>query len=614
MLRVASAALCEEHVSVHLQNTAELKNGTGAVVPAGEPRESRWVWAALCLLLVIYIFSALQVGPIGFFGRLEDDTLYFSSAKALANGQGYVLPSFPGHLRAKKYPELYPLLLAGVWRLDPHFPANVKVAVAITLAFGCISLVAAFLILRQMSDLGEWSSLLAIALFAFTIQFKYLSAGVLSDVPFAALLLGAVYLAERGLAKDRTQALMVIGAGVATGLSIGLRSLGIGMAAGIGLSFLARKRYREFLGFSAIAGPIALLWLWPSLGALLGFNNAVRVVNPTQSGWTQTLCYYSSYACNWRMNISNFRTLLSVIRTNFLLTLLTPGTALIHPLTSKDRLWGLVLVCILSFGAWAGMLRYKKRCLAGSFTLTFLCTLCLVVPWPYPPDRFLLPFLPLFFGALILEGRNFFRLISAFLRSRRSWLERTLAGALGAGGLALAALIAVNYLWSIPSDTARLASQLNGLLASRRGAYEWLRQNTAPDARVISYEDGLAYLYTGRQSLRPINCLTTVYYLGSRVYAERDASRIADVARHIGASYWIVSPDDFGMESPVDSAVLRARQGKLLASAPVVYRSPHGSVVVYDIRCVEGGRGPILSGTAGCAATDVPTKFTAGSP
>ena len=73
-----------------------------------------WVWLALGFVLVLYVLSALRVDPMATFGSPGDDALYFASAKSLALGGGYVLPSFPVRLRATKYPELYPVLLANV--------------------------------------------------------------------------------------------------------------------------------------------------------------------------------------------------------------------------------------------------------------------------------------------------------------------------------------------------------------------------------------------------------------------------------------------------------------------------------------------------------------------
>jgi Dolichyl-phosphate-mannose-protein mannosyltransferase len=575
-----------ELVNVHLSDV----DGAGAdnriVAAAGRPKGNARVWACFGLILFIYVFSAFRVGPVGFLGRYEDDTIYFSAAKALASGQGYVLPSFPIPLRMTKYPELYPLVLAGIWKIDPHFPENVDLAVGLTLVFGCAALLFAFLLLRRWPGMGDWPALIAVALVAFTSHFVLLSADVLSDVPFTALMLGAIWLAEKEGRKKRGAAI----AGLLVGLSVGLRSLGIAVGAGIGLAFLLKRKYGRLGWFCATAVPLGLFFFWPALAGLIHPAGARLAVGPGDSGWTQTLCYYSSYACSWRMNVTNFRTLASVVKVNLLYTSAQPGAFLTQPLLDKTGLWSVALIWLLSFAAWIGIARRWKTGAPEPYVLTFLFSLALLLPWPYPDDRFLLPFLPLLFGGFVMEARNFVPLAANSLRNRRAVPERALAGLLALAGLALAATIAVNYIVGIPVQNARLASQLAGTLADRRGAYNWIRRNAAPGAKVIAYEDGLVYLYTGRKAIRPINCQTQVYYLGDRSYAERDAARLFDVARHIGASYWLVAPGDYLMESPVDTTLLLAKEKELLASAPLVYESADGAVRLYDVRGLTGAR------------------------
>ncbi|HVB99351.1 MAG TPA: hypothetical protein VNJ12_08495 [Candidatus Dormibacteraeota bacterium] len=570
-------------------------SGEPVALPTSGRREHLWVWACLGLLLILYCFSVLRVGPVGFFGKYEDDTLYFSSARALATGQGYVLPGFPVHLRAHKYPELYPLVLAIVWKLDPHFPGNLNYAVGITIALGCLSLVMAFLILRRWPTLGNWPALLAVALVAFTSHFVILSAAVLSDIPFMALLLATIYLAEVSLSGRPTGFLSPIGAGLLTGFTIGLRSLGIAAAAGIALTFLLKRRYRPLAWFCLAALPPTLFFLWPALSALVHPSAARIAIGPNDSGWTQTLCYYSSYSCNWRMNVTDFRTLASVVKVNLLFTSAQPGAFLTLPLLQNTGLWHMAVLWLLSFAAWIGIARRWNTAGMESYALTFLFMLLLILPWPYPTDRFLVPFLPFLFGVLVVEARHFASLVGKSLRTPGSPPERALAGSLGLAGLALAATIAVNYAWSIPAQNARLANELAGTLADRRGAYAWLRRNAAPHAKVIAYEDGLVYLYTERPSIRPINCLTQVYYLGDHSYAVRDAARLFDVADHVDASYWLVSPGDYAMEPPLDRTLLLAKEKKLLAAAPVVFESADGAVRLYDIRCMT------QTGENGCA-------------
>src|SRR5258705_952975 len=109
-----------------------------------------FVWIALSAILVGYVFFVIHLHPTNFFGLSEDDTLYFSSAKAIAEGHGYILPSVPVAPPATKYPILYPWLLSRVWRWNGSFPANLFAAVALNLAFGVAYLISPFFFLPKL--------------------------------------------------------------------------------------------------------------------------------------------------------------------------------------------------------------------------------------------------------------------------------------------------------------------------------------------------------------------------------------------------------------------------------------------------------------------------------
>src|SRR5260370_1604029 len=123
--------------------------------------------AALLFILVLFISNVEVWKPATFFGRYADDAVYFSSARALAQHQGYILPSFPGRPLRPQYPILYPLLLSGVWQLDPKFHENLVWAVRLTEGFGCLVLFCLFFLLRSFAGLVRLQPFFLTALVAF---------------------------------------------------------------------------------------------------------------------------------------------------------------------------------------------------------------------------------------------------------------------------------------------------------------------------------------------------------------------------------------------------------------------------------------------------------------
>lgn len=563
---------------------------------AGEHRESPWVWAALSTLLVLFLFSALRFGPLSGFG-IQDGALYFSSGKALATHEGYILPSLPIRLRARKYPELYPFLLAGVWRLDPHFPSNIYIAVCFTLFCGCLAMLFAFLIIRRWPEMDDWQALAVVTLCAFTSSFLVLSASIMSDIPFTAAMLGAVWLAgcTKGArsgwtARLRWRAGTAFASGLLAGLSVGFRSLGIAAIAGIGLVLLLRRDYLRTLGFSLAAAPIAACSLSPTLTTLVRSSGVKVLVSPSPAGWRQTLCYYSSYACNWRMNTEGSGVLKAIVLTNLKDVVQQPGLCLLTPLISGSTLVNLGLVVVLSAGAYAGIVRYVRRAGWQPLPVIFLFYLLAVLPWPYTPGRFLVPFLPLFFGGLWLEGRHFVAIVKGQGNLRRSLEERAIGRALVLGAVVLMTLVATNYCWAVPKTISAAADRNRRVLADECEAYKWIRKHTAIGSRIIAYRGGLAYLYTGRQAVPAIMSRTQAFYLGKSLYALQDAAHLADVARYIHASYWIASQVDFSLAGQRERTILQKKQNQLLAKAPLVFQSADRAVKVYNVRCLDEPR------------------------
>src|SRR5579862_1792772 len=73
-----------------------------------------------------YLAWTLRTMPhLGFY---HDDSIYWVSARSLATGDGYRIQSLPAQPYQTKYPPLYPALLAGIWKINPRFPANLPLA------------------------------------------------------------------------------------------------------------------------------------------------------------------------------------------------------------------------------------------------------------------------------------------------------------------------------------------------------------------------------------------------------------------------------------------------------------------------------------------------------
>lgn len=409
----------------------------------------------------------------------------------------------------------------------------------------------------------------------------------MSDVPFLALALAGIWLAERSLGPKGSGSAEALWAGLLVGLSVGFRSLGIPIAAGIGLLMLSKRRYRNLIWFSALGLPFALIWSWPAISALLRGTTTVGGLSTQEilkSGWTQTLCYYSSYACNWREGIASLASVFAVVRVNLTVASTQPGLYLLSPFATHGTSLRLVLVVFASVLSYLGIVKRWRRFGWSPIYAGLLCYLAVVIPFPYGVQRYLLLFIPLFFGGLWVESRHLGSLLLRGVRRGNPRSQRAVAGLLACVGLLLTGAVLLNYIYSIPVGLRKLGTEHEEILNAEMGAYRWIREHTAPAARIIAFEDGLTYLHTGRQTIWPIAPLPESFFQDDPRFAHHDADHLADVAVHIGASYWLVSPYDKNFGEPGGFSIVQARQKSLLADAQLVYRDPRGLVSLYDVR------------------------------
>jgi hypothetical protein len=207
--------------------------------------------------------------------------------------------------------------------------------------------------------------------------------------------------------------------------------------------------------------------------------------------------------------------------------------------------------------------------------------------WDYPEiQRFLIPFLPLLAIALWLEGKwTVFELIS-FIRKSRSHIEKITGIVLGLAGGGLATVLIWNgFVDSNRAQLQHLDSERASLLTEKIETYDWIRQNSPADVRIVASEDACMYLYTGHQSMSFIALSRAAAYDGDRL--QTDLDHMADVAQAIDAKYWVASIDDSDKEWKSAKPFMAARLNQIEAVLPELFRSSAGHVRVYDTHCIQ---------------------------
>ncbi len=543
------------------------------------PRALRFLpWIALSAIILIYLCLVIRLHPANFFGLSEDDTLYFSSAKAITEGRGYILPSVPGTPPATKYPILYPWILSWVWRWHPSFPANLSSALVVNLGFGAAYLIAAFAFLRRLSGFSDAAALVLAAVCAVNPRVLFLSANLMSDIPFATLALGACVLAAKANEKTAGPGTAVF-CGILTGLSILIRALGIPIAAGLFVAIALRGGWRKVASFAACVLPFLVTFYSPSV--FLTPKIPPAAASSCTDSWRMTWLYYTSYAGFWKADVLSHGVFWQTVRNHILAVLVQPATYFVKATYLAAPVLALVLFVILSVIAFRGGLRLVSSAGWQPIHITLAFYLLPILVWNYGVmDRFLLPFFPLILAGIWREVQQ----VVSQVRSASSGKGRAemaiVACFFGIAGAAL--LVGIGASWSGEIRAIRRESESRAaLLAEKREAYAWLGENSSRDAVSIAYEDASMFLYSQRQAIRPV--IFSPAGVNRPDVLNAELACLTSSAEPTHARYWLVSDDDFGSEWEPAKSRAKEREREMERTLNPIFRSAQGKVRIYKL-------------------------------
>lgn len=530
----------------------------------GDPRPVTRL-SGLILLLLLLIPSAAYLWrfpDVPRFGDLHDDSLYYVSAKSLADGGGYRIESLPGEPAQTKYPPLYPLLLSIAWRIDPHFPDNLPVAAWLSwLALPAILVQLAALYPRWGISAGRtWLLLCLFAINPYVILF---STQLLSELLFLALSLAAMRLAERAANGSGGAA---VAAGAAAGLAYLARSAGLALlvAAVIYLWQLRKQRRNAWLFATSMLPFIAGWMIWTR------FHQTPAADPP--------LLYYLDYFRYeiYSVSLRDLHLLLWKNADGFLWGL---GGLLIPKIVNS--LFLKILAEVVAIAMISGVVRLVRRGHARLYALFSVITIVLLVIWHFPPnERFALPVFPLALAGLLAEAEHLIGMLRTGLRHRDVGQRVVAAGfavivaAIFAGSLVMQFFMDANFL---PEDTRQ--HRLRNI--DRLDAYTWIRARTPPEASFLAADDALLFLYSGRHAMsKPLP--PALWYRQDHAGMVHWMTDIVPFAHEHGLTYFVFSGVDVRQGMADDD---RAAIEKAIRSNPdlsPLYRAK--SATVYRLR------------------------------
>ncbi len=171
------------------------------------------------------------------------------------------------------------------------------------------------------------------------------------------------------------------------------------------------------------------------------------------------------------------------------------------------------------------------------FLLGYLTVLLL---WPWPPIRFLIPLLPFFLAVPLELGRRVGQGRPA------PWLN------FSTGGLVIGVLVLNFFLvcsiagtnsqsgYPLPQKPKNMVDQANW--EDFQDLFNWIKENTSPQDIIASNFDTMIYLYTGRQGFRPYSDDPRVLFYQVPGAAFTSPNEAAKSLLAQGANYLIQTP------------------------------------------------------------------------
>jgi len=478
----------------------------------------------LLLALSPSVYLAWTLRTMPHLGYYHDDGIYWVSAKSLAEGHGYRIPSLPGEPYQTKYPPVYSALLAGLWKLNPNFPANVPLATLFAWMSFPVFLAMLWLFLRQHGfSLGEQLGLLILAAVSpIAVVFSF---SLMPELLFTALLLASILLAERSFAPESPGWLPIL-AGVCAALAYLTKSIALPLLITVPLCFALRRRFTSAMLFVAAMLPAPVGWLW---WVSQHISNARDLVT----------LYYTNYLGFQILNVP-LRDLPLVVWNNLGNFLMGTGKLLMFDMPHGN----MYLECVVAVGAIAGCVRLARRTGMLQYPMAALGISALLLIWHFTPDqRFVFPLYPLLLAGIWTELKN----IAGTLRL--AWNKATIpdrAAALAGAGLiaAFASFVLFTTAFGLSRFLPGVFTAYQTDLESRLPAYRWIAKNVPSDARFYAYDDPLLFLYTGRKSCS-LPVPTKLYYHNDQAGIDRLLDSIPHFARQYDLSYALVTPGDF---------------------------------------------------------------------
>lgn len=537
---------------------------------------------AAVLAVAVIVGAALRMQP-GVIGVIDDDAVYAVTAKSLAEGHGYRLINLPGAPPQTKYPILYPAIISLAWRAgalssSPGVEQSLFAMQVTTAAIAGVALALAYLFIVRFGIAARTAAFAACVLVTSAPNYLFYCSQTVSEMPFLALMIAALWVVELRLRATGPAPSLArdVAAGMLVGLPFLCRTAGIVVpVAAVGLLAYRRKPVR---GIALGVMVVTLPWLaWMFYGAHTASDEIIGY-QTDYLGWWRTNASLIVPLSNIRMAFAAF------LHIDFEYLARAAYNNIAHAKWLMAALGSLPWIVVLS--------RARSLALVPVMLLVYFA---LLVAWPWPPDRFLVPMLPLL-GAMLFDAVWKLAARASVARVAKPLVAAAFAAVLVSNEWMLSTYVSASrtagypyFIWpGIPVEWQ-----------SYQKAFAWLRENSQPGDVVAAGFDTMTSLYTGRAAIRPFNSRPLALFYGVGGSPVGDVAELEGFLASYGAKYLLLAPlPAYDLEEPFYNLVYAASDERPGLLRPVWQLRTDPRFTIYQVSAADhrGGGTPAEKG------------------
>ena len=554
-----------------------LAKGNDMRVKLSTPDRTSLILAIILSGAGVLYYAALSTKD---FGSAHDDSIYVTTAKSLATGEGYRIISLPYEPAQTKYPPFFPFLLSLIWRMYPQFPQNLIPMMLLTVGASLSFLGLSYRYLVQKEYASRWQSLVVLAMAAFNWRTLALVMTLYSEMVYAVLSVLALYLVDDEK-QDRGWKWGALG-GVVIGLTFMTRSLGVTLLIALAIYSVVQRRWKKALVPLAVGSVFVIGWaIWCYLN------------RTTADG--ANVAYYTSYvdhinqvitSLHSQSNTPKWLILAGLLAKNTLMfTLVSPVVVLLGIDYTSTPYFGFAALFIL-----AGFIRQVRRGLR-LLHVYIICYIAMAAFVPFPSyDRYLIPLLPFFLLFGVAEAERLISLIGREVAKSGQIIRQVSAALIGLALLISICTILYNHYSEIVPRLGPEPFQKSANPAPEDAeAIQWINQHTNSSDVLVCYRDPVYFLFTGRKCSRFLPMEEWVDWRDDRTSMETVENLVFRTLARDNGRYLVATSTDFEAED--QTGQYRRILGNIIDSHPdrftPVFSSSDGRSKIFRVEKVD---------------------------